>query len=56
MTNKYRTNQGLEQMVKQCRDIFQRTENTEFYNDEDYQAAERSFVKYCLYGETGHRP
>lgn len=48
MGNKLRTNQGLEQMVKQCRNAFRRPENTKYYNDKDYQAAERRFVKYCL--------
>jgi len=55
MVVKSRTNQGLKRMVKKCRDIFNRTENIEFYNDEDYQSAERSFVKYCLYLETGDK-
>jgi hypothetical protein len=42
-------NKGLKLMVKKCRHEFRRTENTEFYEDDDYRVAERKYVKYCLF-------
>jgi hypothetical protein len=41
--------EGLKLVVKKCRNEFRRTENLEYYDDGDYQAAERKFVKFCLY-------
>jgi len=49
------TNQGLKQLVKQCHLVFQRVENTQYYSADDYQAAERKFVKYCLLNEAGQK-
>ncbi|MDX2453287.1 hypothetical protein [Desulfosarcina sp.] len=51
MENRSHSDQGLKLMVKKCRSEFQREENTEYY--EDYRAAERKFVKFCLFNKTG---
>ena len=42
--------QGIKLLVKRCREEFHRPENTEYYSEEDYKAAERKFVKNCLIG------
>lgn len=49
-------NLGLKRMIKQCRSSFQQRENLNYYDADDYQSAERKFVKYCLLVETGHAP
>lgn len=51
MENQAHSDQGLKRMVKKCRSEFEREENTEYY--EDYRAAERKFVKFCLLNKTG---
>lgn len=53
MENKMPNNKGMELLVKRCRDDFQRAENTDYYNDDDYQHAERKYVKFCVFTETG---
>ena len=51
MKNSPHSDQGIKLMVKKCRSEFEREENTEYY--EDYRAAERKFVKFCLLNKTG---
>jgi len=46
--NRYR-GEGLKLVIKKCRNEFRRAENLEFYDDGDYKAAERKFVKFCLF-------
>ena len=45
-------NKGIKLLIQKCRKEFRRTENTQFYEDEDFKAAERKFVKFCLLNET----
>ena len=52
MGNYPNTNKGIKLLVQKCRKEFRRTENTKFYADEDFKAAERKFVKLCLLNET----
>jgi len=52
MGNYPNTNKGIKLLVQKCRKEFRRTENTHFYADEEYKAAERKFVKFCLLNET----
>ena len=42
---------GLERLVEKCRDEFRRPENTDHYSKEDYRAAEKKFVRFCLTGD-----
>ena len=51
MENRSHSDQGLKLMVKKCRSEFKRTENKDHH--EDYRAAERKFVKFCLFNKTG---
>ena len=52
MGNYSNTNKGIKLLIQKCRKEFRQTENIEFYADEDYKAAERKFVKFCLLNET----
>lgn len=51
MENRSQNDKGLKLMVKKCRSEFERAENKDNY--EDYRAAERKFVKFCLFSKTG---
>jgi hypothetical protein len=51
MENRSQGDQGIRLMVKKCRSEFERSENKDYY--EDYRAAERKFVKFCLLNKTG---
>jgi len=51
MENRSQGDQGIKLMVKKCRSEFERAENKDYY--EDYRAAERKFVKFCLLNRTG---
>ena len=53
MQTKSTPNHGIERMIKRCRNQFQRTENEDYYAMDDYRAAERKFIKFCLIHETG---
>jgi hypothetical protein len=44
--------EGIKLLIRKYRKEFRRKENTDFYTDEDYKAAERKFVKYCLLNKT----
>jgi len=44
--------EGIKLLIRKYRKEFRRKENTDFYADEDYKAAERKFVKYCLLNKT----
>ena len=48
MENYLNGDKGIKLLIQKCRKEFRRTENTDFYADEDYKAAERKFVKFCL--------
>ena len=52
MGNYPNTNKGIKLLVQKCRKEFRRTENKNFYADEDYKVAERKFVKFCLFNKT----
>jgi hypothetical protein len=52
MKNDLNRDEGIKLLIQKCRQEFRRTENTEFYADEDYKAAERKFVKFCLLNKT----
>lgn len=41
-------NYGLRKLVEKGRELFRIRENTEHYSDEDYQAAEKKYVKLCI--------
>ena len=45
-------NKGIKLLVRKCRSEFRRKENRNYYNDEDYKASERKFVKFCLLNKT----
>jgi hypothetical protein len=52
MDNYLNRNEGIKLLIRKYRKEFRRKENTNFYTDEDYKAAERKFVKYCLLNRT----
>ena len=51
MRNNSNSDEGIKLLIQKCRNEFRRTENTNFYADEDYKAVERKFVKFCLINE-----
>ena len=51
MENSSNSDEGIKLLIQKCRKEFRRTENTDFYADEDYKAVERKFVKFCLINE-----
>ncbi|GAB6906959.1 hypothetical protein DESC_870090 [Desulfosarcina cetonica] len=53
MENKMPNNKGIQLLAKRCRDQFQRRENTDYYSPDDYHSAERNYVKFCVFSETG---
>lgn len=42
---------GMQRLVGKFRKEFNRPENTNFYSETDYKAAERKFIKLCLEGK-----
>ncbi len=48
MDNTTSRSQGIELLVKKCRNEFRRPENTDYYPENDYKEAERKFVKFRL--------
>jgi len=48
MENRINRDEGMKLLIQKCREKFRRTENLDFYADENYKAAERKFVKLCL--------
>ncbi len=54
MNNGNGTPQGIELLLEKCRNEFRRPENTDYYAADDYKAAERKFVKFCLLGNPDH--
>ena len=51
MGNNTNGDKGIRLLVQKCRNEFRRKENLDFYEDEDYKAAEQKFVKLCLRNE-----
>jgi hypothetical protein len=43
-------NTGLERLLKEYKKMFRVPENLNYYSKEDYQEAERKFLKYVLVG------
>ena len=39
---------GIKLLLRKHRNIFQISENLNYYSEEDYKIAERKFVKYAL--------
>jgi len=50
MDDSSKTDQGIRLLVKKCRNEFRRSENKDFYEENDYKEAEKKFVKFCLTG------
>jgi hypothetical protein len=42
-------NPGVTRLLNEYKKIFRIPENLNFYSEEDYQQAERKFLKYALY-------
>ena len=42
---------GIKRIVENCRNVFRRKENLEYYSEKDFKNAERKYVKYCLKGK-----
>lgn len=50
MDNSSNTDKGIRLLVQKCRIDFRRPENIDFYEKNDYEEAEKKFVKFCLTG------
>lgn len=48
VTEKTKKAKGIRLILKRYRDAFRIPENLNYYSEEDYQAAERKFVKFAL--------
>ena len=48
MKKEFKGNAGIQLLVKEYRKMFRIHENLNYYSAEDYQAAERKFLKYAL--------
>jgi hypothetical protein len=48
MQNKFTKNAGLKMLLKKYQKLFRIPENLNFYSEEDYQVAEKKFVKFAL--------
>jgi hypothetical protein len=55
MDNSLKTNQGIRLLVQKCRSEFRRSENKDFYEENDYKEAEKKFVKFCLTGNPDYK-
>jgi hypothetical protein len=51
MARKKKGYRGLQRLIEKFRNEFKRPENTDFYSETDYKAAEREYVKLCLEGK-----
>lgn len=45
-----RNNEGLRKIIKNGKERFRIPENLEYYLEEDYKAAEKKFLKFCIIG------
>jgi hypothetical protein len=52
MSNSPSVTHGIELLVEKYRNEFRRSENTNYYSQDDYKEAERKFVKLCLNGNS----
>lgn len=43
-------NEGLVRMIERGKEMFNTTENVDFYSEKDYRQAEKKFIKYCVIG------
>ncbi len=50
-SNHVRRNEGIRRLVESGRKAFRRSENLNFYSEEDYKAAEKKFIKLCIIGQ-----
>ena len=48
MTARRSDMEGIEQLIRKYRQALRLPENVKYYSLEDYQAAEKQFVKFCL--------
>ena len=48
MDNSSKTDQGIRLLVKKYRNEFRRSENEDFYEENDFKETEKKFVKFCL--------
>lgn len=48
MHEKY--NKGLQRLIKNGKAAFRISENLDYYSEEDYKAAEKKFLKFCIIG------
>lgn len=44
-----KTNTGIQNLLDFYRSVFEIPENINFYEPEDFKAAERKFLKFCLH-------
>jgi hypothetical protein len=46
---------GLELLIEKYKEIFRTSENLNHYSEQDFQAAERKFIKWALGGGESNR-
>lgn len=50
MDNSSNTDQGIRMLIQKCRKEFRRSENINYYTENDFKEAEKKFLKFCLTG------
>jgi hypothetical protein len=50
MANSPKNDKGIRLLIQKCRDEFRRSENIDFYSENDLKEAEKKFVKFRLTG------
>jgi hypothetical protein len=50
MANKSKADKGIRLLIQKFRNEFKRSENINFYSEDDFKEAEKKFVKFCLTG------
>jgi hypothetical protein len=54
MADNSNANEGIRLLIRKCRNKFRRSENIDFYSENDFAEAEKKFVKFCLTGNPGN--
>ena len=50
MANSTNTDKGIRLLIQKCRNDFRRSENIDYYTENDFKDAEKKYVKFCLTG------
>lgn len=56
MAEVYNPKEGMRRMVREIRKKFRIPENLDHYSEEDFQEAEKKYLKFCLHQGCGIGP